>query len=86
MAITLNDIKLNTTDKLVASVVDEFRRSNFLLANMPFDDTLLPMGNGSSPTYSYYRIVTPVSYTHLALYSPMILTRTRFSRFPSNSP
>lgn len=58
MAITLNDIKLNTTDKLVASVVDEFRRSNFLLANMPFDDTLLPLGNGSSPTYSYYRIVT----------------------------
>lgn len=42
MAITLNDIKLNTTDKLVASVVDEFRRSNYLLANMPFDDTLLP--------------------------------------------
>ena len=52
MAITLNDIKLNTTDKLVASVVDEFRRSNFLLANMHFDDKLLPMGNGSSPTYS----------------------------------
>ncbi len=48
MAITLAQAKLNTQDDIQAGVIDEFRKSSFILDNITFDDAelmeqLLPM-------------------------------------------
>ena len=38
MAVTLEQAKKNTQDKLSPLVIDEFRKSSFLLDHIPFDD------------------------------------------------
>lgn len=58
MAITLSDVQLNTSDALCAQVIDEFRKSSFLLDKLPFDDAVSPYG-GAAMTYSYTRVSTP---------------------------
>lgn len=58
MAITLSDVQVNTTDALAAQVIDEFRKSSFLLDKLPFDDAVSPYG-GAAMTYAYTRVSTP---------------------------
>jgi hypothetical protein len=58
MAVSLAQAKLNAQDKVVANVIDEFRKSNFLFDNMIFDDCVSPSGGGSTLTYGYTRVVT----------------------------
>ncbi len=58
MAITFSEIQKNVPDKMTAGIIDELKRCNILLANMPFDDAVLPSGLGSSLSYGYYRITT----------------------------
>ena len=38
MAVTLAQAKLKTQDKLSMAVIDEFRKSSFLMDHMIFDD------------------------------------------------
>lgn len=57
MAITLAEAKLNTTDKVNVSVIDEFRKSSDILDRMTFDDAASPVG-GDTLTYSYRRLLT----------------------------
>lgn len=57
MAITLNDIKLNSQDKIVKSVIDEFAKSSYLLDNMTFDNSVTA-GSGSTLTYGYTRLTS----------------------------
>lgn len=57
MAITLEQAKLNTTDALQIGVIDEFRKSNFIINNMIFDDAISPL-TGGTLTYSYNRLKT----------------------------
>lgn len=57
MAITLEQAKLNTTDALQVGVIDEFRKSNFLINNMIFDDCVSPLSGGTL-TYAYNRLIT----------------------------
>lgn len=59
MAVTLAQAKLKTQDKLSMAVIDEFRKSSFLLDHMVFDDCVSPVGNGATMTYGYFRVVTP---------------------------
>ena len=59
MAVTLAQAKLKTQDKLSMAVIDEFRKSSFLMDHMIFDDCVSPAGNGATMTYGYYRVVTP---------------------------
>lgn len=59
MAVTLAQAKLKTTDKLSMAVIDEFRKSSFLLDRMVFDDCVSPVGSGATMTYGYFRVVTP---------------------------
>lgn len=59
MAVTLAQAKLKNQDKLSMAVIDEFRKSSFLLDHMVFDDCVSPVGNGATMTYSYHRVVTP---------------------------
>jgi len=51
--ITLAQAKLNTQDAIQAGVIDEFRKSSFILDNMTFDDAVSPGTNGATLTYGY---------------------------------
>ncbi len=57
MAITLEQAKLNTTDALQIGVIDEFRKSNFIVNNIIFDDCVSPLSGGTL-TYAYNRLKT----------------------------
>lgn len=58
MAITLAEAQKNVQDDLQAGVIDEFRKSSFLLSNMTFDDVVSPVGGGATMTYGYNRLLT----------------------------
>ena len=58
MAITLAQSKLNVVDDLQLGVIDEFRKSSWLLNNMTFDDVASPVGGGNGYTYAYTRLIT----------------------------
>lgn len=58
MAITLADAKLNTQDDIDLTVIDEFRKSSWLLDNLTFDDVVNPAGGGATLTYGYTRLVS----------------------------
>ncbi len=60
MAITLEQAKLNTTEALQIGVIDEFRKSNFIIDNMIFDDCVSPLSGGTL-TYAYNRLKTQPS-------------------------
>ena len=58
MAVTLAQAKFNVQDDLQMGVIDEFRKSSFLLDNMIFDDCVSPTGGGATLTYGYTRLIT----------------------------
>lgn len=58
MAITLAEAKKNVQDHLTLGVIDEFRKNNFLLDNLTFDDVVSPTGGGATLTYGYTRLIT----------------------------
>ena len=58
MAVTLADAKLAVQDDLQAGVIDEFRKSSWILDNILFDDCVSPTGGGAASTYTYLRLLT----------------------------
>lgn len=56
--ITLAEASQQTQDDLQTGVIDEFRKNNFLLDNLTFDDVVSPTGGGATMTYSYLRLKT----------------------------
>lgn len=58
MAILLSEVQKNVQDALQLGVIDEFRKNNFLLDNLTFDDAVSPTGGGATPTYGYTRAKT----------------------------
>lgn len=58
MAITLADAALNTSDDLDLMVIDESRKSSFLLNALSFDQCVNPAGGGATLTYTYTRLKT----------------------------
>jgi hypothetical protein len=58
MAVTLAQAKLNTQDDIQAGVIDEFRKSSYILDNLTFDDAVTPGTNGATLTYGYTRLIT----------------------------
>ena len=58
MAVTLAQARLNVQDDLQAGIIDEFRKSNFLLDKLTFDDCVSPTGGGATLTYGYTRLIT----------------------------
>lgn len=80
MAVTLDQAKLNTEDKLSPLVIDEFRKNNFLLNNLTFDDCVSPQGGGATMTYGYNRIITQPTASFRAInteYTPQEVTKER---------
>lgn len=58
MAVTLTEAKKNVQDDLQIGIIDEFRKSSFILDNIEFDDCISPTGGGATMTYSYTRLKT----------------------------
>jgi len=56
--ITLAEAQKQLQDDLQIGVIDEFRKNNFLLDNLTFDDVVSPTGGGATMTYSYLRLLT----------------------------
>ena len=58
MAITLAEAQKNVQDDLQVGVIDEFRKSSWLLDHITFDDVVSPTGGGTTMTYGYTRLKT----------------------------
>ena len=58
MAITLAEAQKNVQDDLQIGVIDEFRKSNWILEHLVFDDAVSPTGGGATMTYSHTRLKT----------------------------
>lgn len=58
MAITLAEAQKNVQDDIVSGVIDEFRKNNYILDKLTFDDAVSPTGGGATLTYGYTRLNT----------------------------
>lgn len=82
MPVTLAEAKKNTQDKLSPLVIDEFRKSSYLLDNLTFDDCVSPQGGGATMTYGYTRIATQPTAQFREInteYTPQEITKQRFN-------
>lgn len=82
MAVTLEQAKLNTQDDIQSGVIDEFRKSSFLMENMTFDDAVTPGTNGATLTYGYQRLITQPTAAFRAInaeYAPSVVTKQRYT-------
>jgi len=80
MPITLAEAKKNVQDDLQMGVIDEFRKSNFILNNITFDDAVSPTGGGATLTYGYTRLKTQPTAAFRAInteYTPQDVTKER---------
>lgn len=59
MPITLAEAKVGMADRIVQSVIDEFRRESFILDRLTFDNAVSPGTGGSTMTYGYTMLKTP---------------------------
>lgn len=82
MAVTLAQARLNVQDDLQAGIIDEFRKSNFLLDNLTFADVVSPTGGGATLTYAYTRLITPPTAAFRAVnseYTPAEVKKQRYT-------
>lgn len=67
MPLTLAESKVGMRDKVEQTVVDEFRRSSFLLDKLTFDNAVSPATGGSTLVYGYTKLLTPSTASFRAL-------------------
>jgi len=82
MPVSLTEAARNATDDLDVMVIDEFRKSSWLLDNLVFDDVVNPAGGGATLTYTYRRLVTQPTAAYRAFnteYTPSEVTTARYS-------
>lgn len=82
MAVTLAQAKLQAPDALSQMVIDEFRKNNFILDNLTFDDVVTPVGGGATMTYGYLRALTQATAAFRAInseYTPQEATKVKQS-------
>jgi hypothetical protein len=80
MAVTLAEARKNVQDDLQMGIIDEFRKSNWILDHITFDDCVSPTGGGATPTYAYTRLLTQPTAAFRAInseYEPSTVTRQR---------
>ena len=80
--ITLEQAKLNTQDAIQAGVIDEFRKSSFILDNISFDNAVSPGTNGATLTYGYTRLITQPTAAFREIntdYIPQEVTKQRYT-------
>ncbi|MGE5494608.1 MAG: major capsid protein [Burkholderiales bacterium] len=83
MPITLAEAKQLTQDKLTQHVIDEFRKSA-PLDMMPFDNTVLPSGDGKTLTYSYNRVTTFPTAAGRAINTEYVAQEAKTTQFNVN--
>lgn len=81
MAILLSDVQVNFQDHLWGRVIDEFRKSSYLLDNMPFDDAVSPTGGGATMTYAYNRVLTQATAATRAINSEYTAQEAKKKRY-----
>lgn len=59
MPVTLAQARVTVPDDVTGIVIDEFRKSSYLLDKLTFEDVVNPAGGGATLTYGYARVVTP---------------------------
>jgi hypothetical protein len=82
MPVTLAQAQLNVQDDIQRGVIDEFRKSSFLLDSMTFDDAVSPGTSGATLTYGYTRLITESTAAFRALnseYTAQEATKDRFT-------
>ena len=82
MPVELADARNNVQDDVQAGIIDEFRKSSFLLENMTFDDVVSPGTGSSTLTYGYTRLLTQPTAQFRAInveYNPQEVTRERIT-------
>jgi len=80
--VTLAQAQVNTATDIDYAVIDNLRRTSWLMDRIVFDDTVTPGTNGGSLTYGYTRLTTAAPAGFRALnteYTPGQATRTRYS-------
>jgi hypothetical protein len=82
MPVTLAQAAVNTLNDVDFSVIDNLRRYSWLLDQVVWDDCVNPAGGGSTLTYGYTRLTTPVGAAFRALnteYTPGQAKRDRYT-------
>ncbi len=82
MAVTLAEAKKNVQDDLQMGVIDEFRKNNWILDHITFDDCVSPTGGGATPTYAYTRLITQPTAAFRAInneYTAQEVTKQRYT-------
>lgn len=82
MPVTLAQAALNAESDIDRNVIDEFRKSSFLLDNLTFDDVVNPAGGGATLTYGYTRLITQPTAAFRAInaeYVPQEVTKQQFT-------
>ena len=80
MAITLAEAQKNVQDDIVSGVIDEFRKNNYILDKLTFDDAVSPTGGGATLTYGYTRLKTQPTAQFRAVneeYTPSEVSKER---------
>lgn len=80
--ILLSEAKKNVQDALQLGVIDEFRKNNFILNNIPFDDCVSPTGGGTTLTYGYTRLTSQPTAQFRAVneeYTAQEVTKQRYT-------
>ncbi|MDF2513729.1 MAG: Uncharacterized protein K0S04_3595 [Herbinix sp.] len=80
MAITLEEAKKNVQDDLQMGVIDEFRKSSYILDKLTFDDAVSPTGGGATLTYGYTRLKTQPTATFRAVNNEYVPSTTEKER------
>jgi hypothetical protein len=84
MAITLADVQKNIQDGVVSLVIDEFRKQNFLLDRLTFDDAVSPLGGGATWTYGYTRVTTQATAEGRAIGSDYTAQEAKKDRYTTD--
>lgn len=82
MAVTLAQAQVNVQDDVDYAVIDQYRRSSWLLDQLTFDDCVNPGTGGATLTYGYTRLVNARLAAFRAInseYTPAQATRQRIT-------
>lgn len=82
MPVTLAQAALNAGSDIDRTVIDEFRKSSFLLERMEFDQAVNPAGAGATLTYGYLRQITQRAAAFRAInaeYTPTEATKQEYT-------
>lgn len=84
MPVSLAQARLNVQDALQMGVIDEFRKSSFLMDNLTFDDAVSPTGGGATLTYGYTRVITQPQAAFRAVNAEYVAQEAEKQRFTSD--